>query len=101
MIPRSISSDALERLPEAIWLPVGNGSLAIYRGTAEEIVRAMSAEMGTGLSIHQAVKKLTAKLTRERKIAIELPSGLDEDRLAKLFIHALLETRLGKPMAQA
>lgn len=101
MIPLSVSPDALERLPAAIWLPTGKDSLVIYRGSAKEIVRAMASEMGDGITIRQAVKQLTAALTKDRRLAIELPDGLPEDRLARMFIYALLETKLGREMAQA
>lgn len=97
----SVNPDALERLPAAIWLPRGKGSVVIYRGSPLEIVRTMAAEMGEGVTIRQAVRKLLVKLTEDRRIGIELPEGLPEDRLAKLFIHALLKTGLGREMAKA
>ena len=61
----------------------------------------MASGMGEGVTIRQAVKTLISALTKDRRLAIELPEGVPEDRLARLFIYALLETKLGRPMAQA
>jgi hypothetical protein len=79
----------------------GQGSLTIYRGSPQEIVRAMASEMGDGVTIRQAVKKLTSALSNDRRITIQFPDGVPEEQLAKMFVHALLVTKLGREMPQA
>lgn len=88
---------ALPKLPAAIWIPTGRSVPAIYRGTPIEMVREMAAEMEVS-QVEVAVKRILAGLSENRRVTIRLPSGLPEEALSGLFVHALLATGVGRPM---
>ena len=90
----------IDALPEAIWIAGEEQTTSIYRGTPTEIVKAMASEMGD-ISIHGAVQQLCSALAQNRRVGIHLPLDLPEEQLAGLFVYALLDTRLAKPMARA
>jgi len=91
-------------LPEAIWIPSpGSSALPkVYRGSPVEIVEAMASKAKPKKrTVRSAVKYLVMSIAKTRKVEIHLPGGLDEDELAGLFVFALLDTGLGKPLPQA
>jgi hypothetical protein len=61
----------------------------------------MAREMGEGVTLREAVDRLCAALAASRRVAIGLPDDVPDDTLARLFVFALLDTGLAKPMAQA
>ena len=91
----------IEALPAAIWIAGEEQTTSIYRGTPTEIVEAMASEMGDGLSVRSAVQQLCSALAQNRRVGIRIPLDLPDDQLAGLFVYALLDTRLAKPMARA
>jgi hypothetical protein len=92
--------EKIDALPASIWMP-GNTEPSIYRGTPTEIVTAMAAEIGEGVSIRDAVRQLCSALAEHRHVGIRLPLDLPDEQLAGLFVYALLDTRLARPMASA
>lgn len=101
MILQTLSSEALENLPEAICISSSLKELTIYRGKPLEIVRTMASEMGVGVSPREAIRYLIKGLGENRRISIELPLNLDEDSLSRMFVYALVSTGVGRPLAQA
>lgn len=92
--------NAPRKLPVAIWIPTGRSVPAIYRGTPIEMVREMAEEMEeTRLDV--AVSRILTGLSENRRVTIRLPSGLPEEALSGLFVHALLETGVGRALPDA
>lgn len=101
MNPRLMSPlPDLGRLPAAIWIPAGGSEPAFYRGSPLEMVRSMAEETDAP-TLTAAVGVILAGLARNRRIVIRLPGGLSDESLARLFVFALLETGIGKPMPSA
>lgn len=92
--------EVLSKLPSAIWCP-GGPLPAIYRGSPLEMVRQMAEEMGTGIKTFDAVRTLCNALAEHRKVYIGLPGNVSEDILAGLFVFALLDLRISRPMPSA
>ena len=92
--------EKIAALPASIWVPGEEPS--IYRGTPMEIgSAAMAAELGADISVRDAVKQICMALAQNRNVGIRLPLDLPDEQLAGLFVYALLDTRLAKPMAMA
>lgn len=91
--------EKIAALPASIWVPGEEPS--IYRGNPMEIVSAMAAELGADISVRDAVKQICMALAQNRNVGIRLPLDLPDEQLAGLFVYALLDTRLAKPMAMA
>lgn len=100
MNPVPCTPEALEALPSAIWAP-GCASPSVYSGAPIEMVRQMAAEMGPHVSPEEAIHTLLAALARHRRIVIGLPNDLPEDVLAGLFVFALLDQGVCRPMPDA
>ena len=90
----------IDMLPASIWIP-GDTEPSIYRGTPTEIVNAMAVEMGGGFSLRDTVARLCSALAQNRRIGIHIPLDLPDEQLAGLFVYALLDTKLARPMASA
>jgi len=90
-----------ERLPTAIFVP-NEEDFIIYRGTPDEMVSSMAQAMGAD-SIEEAIQGLIFNLALHWKVFIRLPEdpSLGEKDLAAFFVHALLDTKIARPMAQA
>lgn len=87
-----------EPLPFAIWVP--NGSFRVYRGTPVEIVREM-VEGTTPMTVREALQQLTKGLADTRKVVIQLPWRESDEVLSSLFLHALLELGISRPVPTA
>jgi hypothetical protein len=92
---KTLDSVKLRALPQAIWMP---GSENVYHGSPAEMVASMAAEMGEGVTVREAVNQLCAALAAYRRTVIGLPEDVEDDRLAQLFVFALLDTGLAKPI---
>lgn len=92
--------EALQSLPGAIWCP-GGVSPSIYRGAPVEMVRQMAAEMGPQVTLEQAIEVVLHNLAAHKRIFIGLPSGVSEEIRAGIFIYALLDIGISRPMALA
>lgn len=90
------------KLPRAISVPAASGDeyFHIYRGTPDEMVAVMAEEMGAK-SVGETVSDVLAAIALHRKIVIRLPEGLDDEKLATLFVFALLDTKIASPLPQA
>lgn len=64
------------------------------------MARQMADEMGCP-SIASMVDEVLGAIAQHRKIVIHLPDGLADDELAEVFVFALLETKIARPVAQA
>lgn len=96
---KDIDSKHLRALPQSIWLPGEPPS--VYRGSPEEMVNAMAREMGEDVTIREAVNRLCAALAAYRRVVIGLPEDVPDDTLARLFVFALLDMGMAKPLAAA
>jgi len=90
-----VTPETLKTLPKAIWM---QGSRSVYRGTPVEMVRQMAAEMGPGLTVRSTVDTLLTALYLKRGLLIALPEDAPEEIVAALFVHALLDARVSKPI---
>jgi hypothetical protein len=93
--------DTTQRLPQAIWIP-SVPEPAVYRGDPLEIVQAMADEMGD-ISARDAIDLLIDELAFSRKVVINLhnPESLPDEGIAHLFVYALLDTGIARPLPQA
>jgi hypothetical protein len=98
--PLARSSARLANLPGAIWVP-GGPDPTIYRGTPVEMVQQMADEMGPTISTHQAIQTLVGALAEHRRIHIGLPSNVSPEVEAGVFIYALLDLGISKPVPSA
>jgi hypothetical protein len=96
---KDISEGKLRALPQSIWMPGEPPS--VYHGSPTEMVASMAAEMGDGVGVREAVDRLCAALAAYRRVVIGLPDDVEDDTLARLFVFALLDTGMAKPMAAA
>lgn len=94
-----IDAKRLGSLPHSIWMPGEPPS--VYCGSPKEMVSAMAQEMGLDLSLREAVDRLCAGLAEHRRVVIGLPDDVPEDTLAQLFVCALLDTGMARPVAAA
>ena len=46
-------------------------------------------------------QQLCSALAQNRRVGIRIPLDLPDDQLAGLFVYALLDTKLARPMAAA
>jgi hypothetical protein len=74
---------------------------SVYSGSPAEMVASMAAEMGRDVTLREAVRRLCAGLAAYRKVVIGLPEDVSDETLARLFVFALLDTRVARPMADA
>lgn len=99
MIATLVPAESLKTLPRAIWAADG-ASPSIYRGTPLEMVRAMASEMvPSDLSTRFVILAILAGLKRNRGVDIRLPDVRDEAEFAALFIYALLDRGVCRPVA--
>jgi hypothetical protein len=96
---KNISERRLRALPQSIWMPGAPPS--VYRGSPAEMVASMAAEMDPGMGVRETVDRLCAALAAYRRVVIGLPDDVEDDTLARLFVFALLDTGMAKPMADA
>lgn len=85
-------------LPAAIWVP--SSSLAIYRGSPQNIIEEMTVPLGDK-PVREKLHALVEELASARKIIVQLPWNQPDDVLSSLFIHALMQLGLGRPVPQA
>jgi hypothetical protein len=90
----------LEEIPPAIWSP-GQPLPYIYRGSPLEMVKGMASEMGPGVTPDQAMNRLLAALASSRKLHICIAGDPPEHVKASVFVYALLQHGLLRPMPQA
>ena len=91
-----VEPNALRSLPGVITM-AGNPS-AIYHGTPVQMVRQMAAEMRPGMTVRQAVATLLTALGRNRGILIAIPEDAPEEIVAALFVHALIDAGVSRPV---
>lgn len=89
-----------EEFPSAIFVPGGEEHFHIYRGSPDEMVSSMAREMGAE-SIQTAVGNILVALALHRRILIKLPTDLDDHDLSRLFVYALLDTKVARPVPLA
>lgn len=103
MLPlRTCEMDPTGPLPDAIW--VATPSLpSIYRGSPLDMVKAMTREMAPKLCPRDAIHAILGGLARNRGIHIRLDAtpSMSDDAFASLFIFALLDQRVARPLAAA
>jgi hypothetical protein len=94
--------DLRHGLPRAIWIHQ-EPEPAIYRGCPLEMVRAMAEEMNPCLPPRDAIAALLGGLARNRRIHINLHGveQLSEEGAAQMFVYALLDTGIARPLPQA
>lgn len=88
-------------LPDAVWVPNAKGLPAVYRGSPLDMVRAMSAEMHPNLEPRDAIQAILGGLARHRGVHIRLQPDADTNTLARLFLFALLDQRILRPIPTA
>jgi len=90
-------------LPDAVWISVEKALPAIYRGSPLDMVRAMTREMEPDLCPKDAIHAILGGLSRNRNIHIRLDvtPGMSDETYARLFIFALLDQRIAKPLPTA
>jgi len=96
---KDISEGKLMALPLAIWMPGEPPS--VYHGSPEEMVASMAREMGEDMTVRETVDRLCAALAAYRHVVIGLPEDVEDDTLARLFVFALLDMKLARPLAAA
>ena len=102
MNPVVCSPDTLKQLPDAIWVAGTSKRLpSVYRGEPIEMVRQMAAEMNPNISATDAIRVLVNALAAHRRIFIGLPNNVPDEVLAGLFIYALLDLGVSRPMPEA
>lgn len=84
-------------IPPVIWCPVGD---YLYSGSPLEMVQQMADEMGDNIQPGQAIYILVTALAYHRQIYIGLPEADDND-LAGMFITALLDQGVSRPLVAA
>ena len=87
-----------EPLPTTIFCPEGG---YLYNGTPLEMVKQMAAEMGEGITAPQAIDTLLLALAYFKHIYIGVPEDLPVDDQAELFIGALLDQGVSRPLVAA
>lgn len=102
MMLTSPTSEQLASLPHAMWVNLGKRML-LCRGEPTDIVRGLAKEMGLPASrkIRPLLVALSEALAQNVRLLIELEDNVPPAKLAPLFVHALLTTGIGRPMAQA
>ena len=91
----------LDSLPTAICVPAGpEKHFHLYRGSPTEMVAVMAEEMGSK-SIETTVRDILLAIALHRRIVIRLPEGLDEETLSAVFVCALLDTKIARPVPLA
>jgi len=87
-------------LPRALWVP--SGSLKVYRGSPVDVVRQMvGCRGGKTFQVRSAIQALSEELAKARHIRIHLPWDQSDDVLSALFLHALLQLRIARPVPTA
>lgn len=87
-----------EAIPKSLWVP--SSSYRIYRGNPRQIVLEMAQAQGSG-SVRDALKHLVQGMAQSRHLVIQLPWDESEEILSTLFLQALLETGISKPVPTA
>lgn len=90
-----------DNLPEALWVP--SGSVRVYRGSPLAIVRQMvGRKTSEPFQVREALQGLTRELAKARRVLIQLPwDHPSEEELSLLFLHALLQLRIARPVPVA
>jgi hypothetical protein len=96
---KEIDSATLRALPQAIWLPGEPPS--VYHGSPAEMVAEMAREMGTNVTVREAVERLCAAIATYQHVVIAIPGDVPDDTLARLFVFALLDTGMAKRVPSA
>jgi hypothetical protein len=92
--------EALSGLPRAIFIPTP-GDPAIYVGTPVEMIGQMAGEMtDEPIPVRQVIEILMVALIQTRKVQIGVMADSDEE-MAALFIYALLDRQIARPMPEA
>jgi hypothetical protein len=87
-------------IPGAIWVP--SGSLKVYRGSPVEVVRQMvGCRASRPFQARPALQGLTEELAKARRVRIHLPWEAPDEVLSALFLHALLQLRIARPVPAA
>jgi len=93
-------SRVTESLPNALWVP--SGSVRVYRGSPASIVRQMVGRTASDpFPVREALQGLTSELAKARRIQIQLPWDQPEEVVSSLFLHALLQLRIARPVPSA
>lgn len=87
-------------IPPAIWASGPEGPL-VYRGKPIEMVREMASELGPEVTPTQAINLLTVQLASQGRIRLTVTGDPPEDILAGIFVYALLQSGILRPVAQA
>jgi len=98
MKPRAVSPEVLKTLPRTIWM-AQQGSVSVYSGTPVEMCRQMASEMGEP-SVRDAINTLLTKLSLNRHVLIGIPEDVPEEILSALFVHALLQSGVSRPLSE-
>lgn len=99
MIPTLVPIESLKTLPRAIWAS-GGRSPSIYRGSPLEMVRTMASEMVPfDLPSRYVILAILSGLKRNRGIDIRLPNVCNDEEFAALFVYALLDRGICRPIA--
>ncbi len=99
---KAISEGELRDLPQSIWIPAREGEApSVYHGSPAEMVASMAREMGEDMSVRETVDRLCAALAAYRRVVIGLPNDVEDDTYARLFVFALLDTGMARPMPDA
>jgi len=100
MISTQLTPSALQALPRAIWM--AGQPPTVYRGTPLQMVEAMRAEMEpSDLPLRVAIEEILSGLLRNKGLFIALPNVSSDETLARLFVYALLNTGVGRRLAEA
>lgn len=96
---QKVTKDDLYSLPQAIWLP-GYWEIEVYRGSPLEMVESMAEVMGADTP-RDAMRCILRDFAEDFGILITLPTDTPDERLSALFVYALLDTNLAKPVPSA
>src|SRR5271155_1681899 len=97
MKAHAVDAEALKSLPDAISVERAR-QVYVYHGTPVEMVRQMASEMGPNVTVHNAIGTLLTALYRNRGVLIAIPEDAPEEIVAAVFVHALLDTGIFKPI---
>lgn len=89
-----------DRIPPAIWASSPSGPL-VYRGKPIEMVTQMASELGPSVTPTQAINFLTMRLASQGRVRLQVSGDPPEDILAGIFVFALLQHGILRPVAQA
>lgn len=87
-------------IPSAIWSP-GRPLPYVYRGTPVEMVAQMAEEMGSGVTVSQAMDTLLEALARNGRLRLRIVGDPPEPIRAGIFVYSLLQHGICHPMPRA